>query len=131
MRNPHKALIQLLKKLDHSELLAKIKSYVKIAGTQVVYAVLLLFFAYQRSDTPSWAKRIILGSIAYLLAPIDLVPDLTPFLGFTDDFGILMFGLASIAGYVNSDVRQRARNQVVQLFGQIDLSDLSEVDKKL
>lgn len=34
---------------------------------------------------------IILAAIIYFLNPIDLIPDLVPMLGFTDDFGILLW----------------------------------------
>ncbi len=96
-----------------------------------MYGVLLLFYAYKRADTPSWAKNIIIGAIGYVLAPLDGIPDLTPFLGFTDDMGVLMFGLVSISCYVNQEVRIKAREQLKAFFTDIDEASLLEVDKVL
>ncbi len=97
----------------------------------MIYSIILLYYAYKRSETPSWAKRIVLGSFAYLLAPLDAIPDLAPFIGFTDDLGILMFGLVSVAGYVDEDVREKSKNMLSQWVKNVDPNILAEVDKRL
>ena len=103
----------------------------KSMGQQLVYAVYLMIGAYKRKDAPGWAKRIILGALGYLLTPIDAVPDLSPLIGYTDDFGVLSFGLVTIASYINNDVRIQARRHVKTLFGDVDLDCLHAVDAKL
>ena len=105
--------------------------YTKSLGQKFVYSALLLFYAYKRSDTPSWAKNIIIGALGYVLAPIDSIPDLTPFLGFTDDLGVMTFGLVSIACYVNDEVRGKAREQLKAFFSEIDEESLVVVDEVL
>lgn len=114
-----------------NQLLGKIKQYAKQAGLKAVYSVLLLFYAYRRSDTPVWAKRIIIGVLGYFIAPFDALPDLTPILGYTDDLGVLSFGLVTIAAYVNDEVRINARKKLKAWFGEFDLAELAEVDKQL
>lgn len=101
------------------------------AGTKAVYSALLLFYAYRRKETPAWAKSIILGALGYLLTPIDAIPDLSPIIGYTDDIGVLSFGLVTIAGYINDEVRGNARKQLSRWFKQYDEQDLLEVDKQL
>jgi len=108
-----------------------LSKYARRIGVKAVYSALLLFYAYRRKDTPGWAKRIILGALGYLVAPIDAIPDLSPIVGFTDDIGVLSFGLAVIATYVNNDVKQQARKQLAKWFKEYDESDLIEVDKQL
>lgn len=85
-----------------------IEKFIGAISLKTAYVILLLFFAYQQSDVPRWAKNIILGSIAYFLNPFDSIPDLTPILGFTDDMGILMFGLSTIACYIDPTVKEIA-----------------------
>jgi uncharacterized membrane protein YkvA (DUF1232 family) len=104
---------------------------VKAVGAKITYMALLLYYAYRRKDTPSWAKRIIVGSIAYFLSPIDAIPDLTPFIGFTDDWSVLAFGLVAIACYIDDEVRQLARDKTRQWIGSSDESDFDEVDEML
>jgi uncharacterized membrane protein YkvA (DUF1232 family) len=109
----------------------KLKRYARKAGVQTVYSVLLLFYAYKRKDTPAWAKRIILGTLGYFIAFVDLIPDLTPIIGYTDDIGILSFGLVTIAAYINDDVKSTAKNKLTDLFGEVDDFEIQEVDEQL
>lgn len=34
-------------------------------------------------------KALVIGALIYFINPIDVIPDITPFLGFTDDLGIV------------------------------------------
>lgn len=100
-------------------------------GHQAVYSALLLYNAYLQPHTPHWAKSIILGALGYLLTPFDALPDLTPVLGFTDDLGILSFGLVTVACYVDEEVRKTSRAKLNQWFKQVTEEDLVKVDRKL
>jgi len=108
-----------------------IERWFKKMGVKVVYAALLLFHAYQSKDTPKWAKNVIIGALAYFVSPIDGIPDLTPFLGFTDDMGVLCFGLVTIACYIDKDVREKAKSNLSRIFKNYQETDLVEVDKIL
>jgi uncharacterized membrane protein YkvA (DUF1232 family) len=114
-----------------NRLLKKIQKFAKHAGLKVVYSVLLMYYAYRRSDTPYWAKRIIIGVLGYFIMPFDALPDLTPIIGYTDDLGVLSFGLVAIAAYVNDDVRIKARLKLQDWFGEFNVEELSEVDKQI
>lgn len=100
-------------------------------GVSVVYAALLLYYAYRRKETPAWAKRIVLGVLGYLLMPLDMLPDLTPIIGYTDDVGMLSFGIVTIAAYINADIKTQAREQLRKWFGDYDENDLTSVDDQL
>jgi uncharacterized membrane protein YkvA (DUF1232 family) len=63
--------------------------------------------------------------------PFDALPDLTPIIGYTDDLGVLSFGLVTIAAYVNDEVRIKARLKLRDWFGEINAEELSEVDEQL
>lgn len=131
MKTPREVLQSLRKQFDNTSVLQIIKSCFKAAGIKTIYMALLLFYAYNRDDTPTWARRIILGTLAYLVAPIDAIPDLSPFLGFTDDFGVLMFGLVSVIGHIDTEVRKKARFRVEQWFGHVYDNTLEEVENSL
>ncbi len=109
----------------------KLKSYARQAGVKTVYSALLLFYAYKRKDTPGWAKRIVLGTLGYFIAFVDMIPDLTPIVGYTDDIGILSFGLVTIAAYINDEVKSNAKNKLTDWFGEVPEIQLQEVDDKL
>jgi uncharacterized membrane protein YkvA (DUF1232 family) len=49
----------------------------------------LLWRAFLAPETPLHLKALMLLVPAYLLSPIDLIPDFLPFLGWVDDFVIV------------------------------------------
>lgn len=59
--------------------------------------------------TPRGAKLCLAGAIAYLLSPIDLVPDFIPVLGFLDDLvivgGLVWLGLRLVPEAVRRECR--------------------------
>lgn len=126
---------ELIKKYQDKFSEVKLWSFLKNSaqklGTKTVYSALLLFYAYRRKETPAWAKRIVIGTLGYLLAPIDAIPDLSPIIGFTDDIGILSFGLVTIASFVNTDVKANARERLNKWFPNYKEEDLAEVDAKI
>jgi uncharacterized membrane protein YkvA (DUF1232 family) len=128
MENPFE---KYTKKFSELQLWANMSTFAKKIGLKSIYTVLLLYYAYVRKDTPAWAKNIILGTLGYLLSPIDAIPDLSPIIGYTDDIGVLSFGLVTIAAYVNDEVRQKARKRLSKWFKDYDESKLAEVDEQL
>lgn len=62
--------------------------------------------------TPRSAKRLLRFTFAYLLSPIDLIPDAIPVLGLLDDLiilpGLLLTILWLIPAEVMADCRRRA-----------------------
>ncbi len=113
--------------MKHS-LFTYLKNHINRFGVKLIYSVLLLYYAFRNSDTPGWAKHIITGAFAYLISPIDSIPDLTPFIGFTDDLSVLAFALVGIACYINSDIRDKARNDLSGWVKNFDEKILDEVD---
>lgn len=106
-----------------------VKTKLKILGYKLVYMTLLQYHAYNNPRTPRWAKNIILGSLGYLLNPFDAIVDVTPFIGYTDDIGILSFALVTISAYINDDVKINARKQLQSWVGKLDMESIKEVEK--
>jgi uncharacterized membrane protein YkvA (DUF1232 family) len=58
--------------------------------------ILTLFYAFNDTRTPWYAKLTSLSSLIYLLSPADLIPDIIPFAGYIDDLFVVPF-LVNIA----------------------------------
>ena len=112
-------------------ILQYIQSKANSLSQSLAYSVFLMYYAWKNPDTPAWAKQIIMGAIAYLLAPIDGIPDLTPFIGFTDDLSILSLSLMAIAFYVNDEVKSKAKEAMGRHFKKLDVKSIEDVDDKL
>ena len=125
------SLQKFSKFFTESQLWQKVSHYARQAGLKTTYTVLLLFYAYKRKDTPAWAKRVVMGTLGYFIAPFDLVVDLTPIIGYTDDLSLLSFSLVTVACYINDGVKEQARNHLGKWFGEYDPAELAEVDEQL
>ena len=67
------------------------------------------FYCATDPKTPTRAKAVLLGALAYFILPLDAVADFLPLLGFTDDAAIIAAALAQVAGSITDDHRARAR----------------------
>ena len=56
----------------------------------------VLIIAYQDKRTPAFARILIWITVAYLLSPVDLIPDFIPILGILDDL-IIVPGLIALS----------------------------------
>ncbi len=120
-----------MKKVNLHNIISYIKGKAHSIGAQTLYSVFLMYHAFNREETPFWAKNIILASVAYFLSPFDSIPDLTPFFGFTDDLSVITFGLVTIACFINDEVKTKARKSLGSVIKDYDAQSLEDIDKKL
>jgi uncharacterized membrane protein YkvA (DUF1232 family) len=59
--------------------------------------------------TPLPAKAVLMAALAYFVLPGDLIPDLIPALGFTDDAAVIYAALRAVGSQITVEHRQRAR----------------------
>ena len=117
------------KHFSEDGLWSKIQKFSKKAGSSVIYAVLLLYFTMSKEEVPVKVKATIAGALGYFILPLDLIPDVAPGVGFTDDLGVLIAALVTVAMYIDEDIKTQARNKLKDWFGN-DV-DTSVVDEKL
>jgi uncharacterized membrane protein YkvA (DUF1232 family) len=68
-------------------------------------------FDYQ---TPVQVKAALMGALAYFVLPFDIVPDVMPLLGFTDDAAILATALRMVATHLRPQHREAAREAIAR-----------------
>ncbi len=61
--------------------------------------------ALRAPSTPLWKKGIFVAALAYLVLPVDMVPDVVPIVGWLDDVGILAIAVSQL-------LKQRTDNGV-------------------
>lgn len=106
----------------------KITKYAKKAGYEVIEKALWLYYAAQSSKCPVWAKTIIYSALGYFILPIDLIPDVAPIVGYSDDLGVLAAAMASVTMYIDDDVKKQAKKKLEDWFGAVDLK-IEQVSK--
>ena len=95
----------------------KLVRYAKVAGGEVVERALQLFYAAQDPGTPAWARAVIFGALGYFITPADAIPDFVPAAGYSDDLGVLVLAIATVAFYITPEVKQKARAKMQDWFG--------------
>ena len=85
--------------------------------------VVAAFYCATDRETPTRAKAVLLGALAYFILPIDVIPDFIPLLGFTDDAAVIATALATITDNLKPKHRDAARAWLDRLAGEPAVSD--------
>lgn len=52
---------------------------------------LIALFRYFMDADVAWPRKtVVVASLLYFISPIDAIPDLAPFVGYLDDFGVIL-----------------------------------------
>lgn len=86
------------------------------AGKAGLQSALMLYYCMKDPETPKKAKLVILGALGYLILPTDLLPDLLPMVGLTDDWGAIAAAVAAVAAYIKDEHKQLARVKAQELL---------------
>ena len=96
MRKP-KNIEKYQENYSESKLLTKITSVGRWAGAKVVYAVLLLYYVLRNPNVSMADKSKIYGALGYFILPTDLILDIIPIVGYTDDMAAIMWAIHTVA----------------------------------
>ena len=91
---------------------------------KVIYTALKLYYTMQSPDTPAWAKAVIIGALGYFISPVDVIPDVTPIVGFADDLGVLAAATASVVTNITPAIKAEAKKKANEWFGDSEMDDL-------
>jgi uncharacterized membrane protein YkvA (DUF1232 family) len=99
---------------------AKLRKYIR----QVPFVGDLIAAYYCAVDpvTPLHVKAVLFGALAYFIMPIDLIPDVIAWVGFTDDAAVLYAALRTIAPHIKDHHRQQAKAAIDRLAGDASAS---------
>ena len=80
-----KEIASYANRYNPSAFLAKVKENSRQMGATLTYKAYLLYYMMTDKEIPVGAKAVIAGALAYLVLPLDLIPDFLP-VGYADDF---------------------------------------------
>ena len=73
--------------------------------------LVILWRAFMAAETPVWLKGLMLLVPAYLISPIDILPDFIPVLGWLDDLVVIPLLVSWIVSMLPQKVETRATYQ--------------------
>ncbi|WP_421730446.1 YkvA family protein [Brevundimonas sp.] len=107
--DPAKALVPSVVQVN--DLRVRKGFWPKIARTaaRIPFAdqVLSVYFAARDPETPTAAKGMMLGALAYFVLPLDAIPDIFAGIGFTDDAAVF----AALIATLGANIKRRHRDQ--------------------
>lgn len=112
------------KEYSESSFWDKVKKFASKAGSKVIYTALKLYYTLQSPDTPVWAKSVIVGALGYFIAPIDVISDYMPVVGFADDLGVLAAAVAAVVTHITPAIKEQAKTKAKEWFGESEIADL-------
>ena len=96
-------------------------SKVKRVAAQIPFVEDLLtayYCAFDR-DTPREVQAALIGALAYFILPFDIIPDVLPVIGYTDDAAVLAAAIRLVASHIRPEHREAAQRAIARgLAGQ-------------
>jgi uncharacterized membrane protein YkvA (DUF1232 family) len=71
------------------------------------------YCAFDR-DTPRHVQAALIGALAYFILPFDVIPDMLPVLGYTDDAAVLATAMKLVASHIRPAHRDAARQAIAR-----------------
>jgi uncharacterized membrane protein YkvA (DUF1232 family) len=104
--------------------LAREKAYVRrgfwakarqvAAGLPFAEDLLAAYFCAFDRETPRHVQAALIGALAYFVLPFDIIPDMMPLLGFTDDAAVLATALRMVATHIRPEHRAAAKQAIAR-----------------
>ena len=102
----------------------KISKYAKNIGLNLINEALKLWYVTDNPNLPDKTKATIIGALGYLISPLDLVPDVLPVVGYTDDAGAVALAIAMAQAFIDQKVKDKAKAKIDEIFGAGSSKDL-------
>lgn len=115
------------KNFSFGGLMSKIKDTAKKAGLKAIYMALLLYYALESPTITVMDKAIIYGALGYFITPIDIVPDILPLIGLTDDIAVLAWAFSRVRHNVTDMTREKAKTKLKIWFGEFDEKEIDDL----
>ncbi|MDD5988438.1 MAG: YkvA family protein [Bacteroidales bacterium] len=125
-----KKYIKEFKEEDKNESVfsGKIRDKARSMGINIVYHAYWLYYALGSGLLNAQAIAIVTGALGYLLCPIDIISDLIPIIGFSDDAIVLLTAYQliskSVAQRPMKEITAKAKNAVKKIFGNFSDDDI-------
>jgi uncharacterized membrane protein YkvA (DUF1232 family) len=72
------------------------------------------YCAFDR-HTPLRVKAALVGALAYFVLPADVIPDVLPIIGYSDDAAVLAAAIRLVASHITDDHREAARRTLSRM----------------
>lgn len=99
---------------DEAGILAEVLAMMRRLARSLPFAedVLAAYVCVRDPATSKRVKLVLLAALAYLVMPVDGIPDFLPLLGFGDDAAMIATAIATVRGAITPEHRAQARTML-------------------
>lgn len=115
------------KYFSESKFWKKIGKIFEKVGSKLVYSSLLLYYTMLDENVSFENKALIIGALGYLIFPLDLIADIIPVMGYTDDMAALIFVINQVKSNITPEIQKKSRLKLKELIGEFDENDLKGI----
>ena len=107
--DPSRALVPSIQQVNEVRVQKGFWPKIRRTAARIPFArqVVSVYYSARDPETPTAAKGIMLGALAYFVLPIDAVPDIFAGIGFTDDAAVI----AALIATLGANIKRRHKDQ--------------------
>ena len=119
--DPSRALVPAVQRVNEARVRRGFWPKLKQTAARIPFSreVLAAYYCARDPQTPTAAKGMLLGALAYFVLPTDAIPDILAGVGFTDDAAVI----AAVLGLLGANLKDRHRDkarEALERFGAED-----------
>ncbi len=107
--DPTRALVPSIQQVNEVRVQKGFWPKIRRTAARIPFArqVISVWYSARDPETPTAAKGIMLGALAYFVLPIDAIPDIFAGIGFTDDAAVI----AALIATLGANIKRRHKDQ--------------------
>jgi uncharacterized membrane protein YkvA (DUF1232 family) len=108
--DPTKALVPSVQRVNEVRVKKGFWPKIRRTASRIPFAdqLLSVWFAARDPETPTAAKGLMVGALAYFVMPADAIPDIFAGIGFTDDAAVIAALIATLGANIKRRHREAA-----------------------
>lgn len=91
---------------------SKVGSSSSAMGCVLIEKALTLYYLLTKGDVSVATKVLIIGALGYLISPIDVIPDVIPIIGYSDDLAVISALLLSLDSRVTPKIKKQVQRSM-------------------
>jgi uncharacterized membrane protein YkvA (DUF1232 family) len=98
-----------------------LKKLSKVSGklsSSLLYYFIILYYLVSDKNIPLKTRLIFIAALGYFILPSDLVADVIPGLGFTDDLAFVTYAFSTANDFITPELKAKAQERVERLLNQ-------------
>jgi uncharacterized membrane protein YkvA (DUF1232 family) len=107
--DPSRALVPSIQQVNEVRVRTGFWPKIRRTAARIPFArqVVSVYYSARDPETPTAAKGIMVGALAYFVLPIDAIPDIFAGIGFTDDAAVI----AALIATLGANIKRRHKDQ--------------------